>query len=343
MVRRVGNLFSKICDYDNLMLAHYNARKGKSHYCEVKMVNADPDRYIGDIQVLLQKKDFTTSKYKTQYIYEPKKRLIYKLPYFPDRIIQHAIMQVIQPIWDKTFITDLYSAIPGRGLHAGSYRLREFMGYNPQYCLKFDISKFYPSILHDELYNMIERKIKCKDTLWLIKDIIDSTEGVPIGNYLSQYFGNIYLNGFDHWLKEQNHIKYYIRYCDDGVILHNDKKYLHELLSGIQDYLEPLNMHLNNKTRIFPIKQGIDFLGYVHYPTHVSLRKSSKRNLIHRSRTYGSQSPDHVRSSVMSSVGWLSHCNSYNLLEKYILTSEITQYVDREEILSAYNPSSRKR
>lgn len=209
-MKRYGKLFNKIVDLNNIALAHKNAKKGKSHYAKVREVEKDPERYIQDILV---NKTFTTSKYKTKLIHEPKERIIYKLPYFPDRIIHHAIMNVIQPIWDKVFIYDLYSAIPGKGLHAGISRLRQFLKdrENTQYCLKFDIKNFYPSISHDILFELVRRKIKCKDTLWLLEDIIRSPGGnknLPIGNYLSQYFGNIYLNWFDHWLKEEKGMKY---------------------------------------------------------------------------------------------------------------------------------------
>ncbi|HWQ62916.1 MAG TPA: reverse transcriptase domain-containing protein, partial [Methanospirillum sp.] len=186
-MKRFGNLFSQIVDTDNLLTAHLNARRGKSQYGEVQMVNQDPEVFIAEIQRMLISKTFTTSPYELKEIFEPKQRTIYKLPYFPDRVVQHAVMQVIQPIWDKVFIFDLYSAIPGKGLHAGSYRLRKFLKDvpNTQYCLKFDISKFYPSMNHDILLSLVEKKIKCKDTLWLLENVIRSTPGVPIGNYLS--------------------------------------------------------------------------------------------------------------------------------------------------------------
>jgi retron-type reverse transcriptase len=233
------------------------------------MVDSDPDHFLWDLHNSLKNKTFRTSPYVTKQIYEPKPRIIYKLPYYPDRIVHHAIMNVLQPIWDKTFIYDLYSAIPGKGLHAGSYRLRQFMRdiENTRYCLKFDISKFYPSINHDILVDKIRKKIKCKDTLWLLEEIVRSPGGntnTPIGNYLSQYFSNIYLSDFDHWIKEEKRMRYYIRYCDDGVILHGNKNTLLKLYADIDNYLsDNLKLTLNPKTKIIDVgKQGIDFLGY---------------------------------------------------------------------------------
>jgi len=323
-MKRQGNLFHKIVHPENLKEAHKNARKGKSYYQEVRMVDEDPDYYLSEIRQMLVSGTYKTSEYSLKEIYEPKQRTIYKLPYYPDRIVHHAIMQVIQPIWDSVFIYDLYSAIPGKGLHAGSYRVRKFLKDipNTQYCLKFDISKFYPSMDHEVLIHLISKKIKCKETLNLLEEIIRSVPGVPIGNYLSQYFSNIYLNEFDHWLKEKRGIKYYVRYCDDGVIFHSDKLFLKQLMGEIAEYLSGLYLKLNPKTCIYSIdKCGVDFLGYHHYRTHIRLRKSSVRNLKTRIREIESgkiKSDISIISSVMSSLGWLKHCNSYNLAKKLI-------------------------
>lgn len=321
-MKRFGGLFPHIVSHDNLLLAHTNAKKGKSHYREVVMVEQNPDYYIDQIRVALINKTFKTSSYELKEVFGPKKRTIYKLPYFPDRIVHHAIMQVIQPIWDKVFIHDLYSAIPGKGLHAGSYRLRDFLKDipNTQYCLKFDVSKFYPSMKHDVLLNLIQKKIKCQDTLDLLEEIIRSVDGVPIGNYLSQYFGNIYLNEFDHWIKEERGMKFYIRYCDDGVILHSDREVLKNLVKDIKLYFSSIGLTLNPKTSVFPVdKCGIDFLGYKHYRNYTLLRKSSARRIKQRLRTIPYMPYESSIPSIMSIIGWLKHCDSYNLIQKLIV------------------------
>jgi len=328
-MKRYDNLFDKIIDYDNLILAHLNARKGKHYYSEVKEVNKDIDSYIGKLQFSLLGKNFTTSDYEIFTIKKPKERIIYKLPYFPDRIVHHAIMQILQPIWDKTFIYDSYAAVPGKGIHAGYYRLKQFLKdkENTQYCLKLDVEKFYPNINHNILFNLVEKKIKCEDTLWLLKDIIRSVpggKGLPIGNYLSQYFSNIYLNYFDHWIKEKIRCKYYIRYCDDNVILYKNKEFLNWLLEKIELYFwNHLKLKLNKKSQIFPVNsRGIDFLGYRTYSQYSLLRKSSYKKFRKKisliEQKYKTLKSKHVLSSIMSYLGWLMHCNSYNLLERYI-------------------------
>lgn len=348
-MQRYGNLFDKIVDKNNLRLAHANARKGKTHYTDVKVVDADTSKYVDLLHNMLINHTYHTSPYKTKEISEPKKRLIYKLPYFPDRIVHHAIMNVLQPIWNKTFIYDLYSAIPGKGLHAGSYRLRQFMKdkAGTRYCLKFDISKYYPSIDHDVLLEMVKRKIKCKGTLWLLEEIIRSPGGstnVPIGNYLSQYLSNIYLSEFDHWLKEKCRVKYYIRYCDDGVILHNSKSFLKELLTEIRTYLSTIGLTLNPKTKIIDVDRcGIDFLGYVHHRKYVLLRKSASRRLKTKLKLilkyHREINPQYIISSLMSYIGWVKHCNSHNLLCRHVYTDEIYALVGYASIsLKIKNP-----
>lgn len=332
IMKRYRNLFEKIIDIDNLKLAHKNAKRGKTYYQDIKLVDSDPDRYLWQLHNSLKNKTFTTSPYVTKHIYEPKPRIIYKLPYFPDRIVHHAVMNILQPIWDKTFIHDLYSAIPGKGLHVGSYRLRQFLRdrENTQYCLKFDVSKFYPSINHDILIEKIHTKIKCKDTLWLLEDVIRSPSGstnVPIGNYLSQYFSNLYLTPFDHWIKEEKKMRYYLRYCDDGVILHRDKGVLRALQGEIEEYMrDKLKLTLNPKTRIIDVdQQGIDFLGYRCFRDHTLLRKSSARKFkkkIHYIETHNTD-PQNIVSSVMSYIGWLKHCDSHHLVTKYVFENPV--------------------
>jgi len=160
-MKRYNNLYKKIIDLDNLKLAHHNAQKGKKHYPEIQKINNNENHYLDELYQMLNDKTFTTSQYKVFKIIEPKERLIYKLPYFPDRIVQHAIMQILQPIWDKTFIFDSYAAVPGKGIHAGYYRLQQFLNNNNKitYCLKMDIKKFYPNVSTQKQKKDLENQI----------------------------------------------------------------------------------------------------------------------------------------------------------------------------------------
>jgi hypothetical protein len=235
-------------------------------------------------------------------------------------------MSVIEPIWEKLFIFDSYACIVGKGIHAGSRRTMEFVRRN-KYALKCDISKFYPSVDHKILFNIVKTKIKCPDTLWLLDDIISSFPGgknVPIGNYTSQWFGNLYLNELDQYVKVDLQRRFghldYIRYCDDFCLFHNDKKTLRECAELMKDFLaEKLELKFS-KCEAFPVSHGVDFLGYRHFNNYILLRKSTikrvRRRLTQLPRKYekGYITAEQYRSSVGSTYGWLKHANSHNLM-----------------------------
>jgi len=265
---------------------------------------------------MLINKAFKTSAYKTFIIEEPKRREIFCLPYFPDRILHHAIMIPLEKIFVDCFTADTYSCIKTRGIHAASNALSEVLLDEQEtvYSLQLDIKKFYPSIDHDILKQLLRKKFKDRDLLWLLDGIIDSAPGLPIGNYLSQYFANYYLNGFDHWIKEQKAVKYYFRYADDMVIPAKGKPYLHQLLFDIRNYLDKeLKLQVKANYQIFPVAiRGIDFVGYRHFPKYKLLRKRTKKRfarMIVRRRD---------PQSIASYMGLAKHCNSKNLIKKLL-------------------------
>jgi retron-type reverse transcriptase len=320
-MKRHGNLFEAIVNKDTLYQAYRNARKGKSWQNTIGVFERDLDENLNKIRQSLINKTFTTSPYKIFSVHEPKERLIYRLPFNPDRVVQHALMDVVEPIWDNLFIYDSYACRKGKGIHIGSRRTMEFMRATKGYCLKMDVSKFYASINHDILFEIVQRKIKCPDTLWLLKDIIYSIEGptnIPIGNYTSQWLGNLYLNELDQMLKSKYKIKHYIRYCDDFLLLHKDKDFLGEMRDIITDFLRnKLTLNISRQS-LFPVKDGIDFLGYRHFPDYILLRKSTAKRVKKRLRLLpwllkaGKITADSLRSSIASTEGWLKWCNAYN-------------------------------
>ncbi len=332
-MKRYGNLYKKIYDLDNLRLAHKNAKKGKGWYKEVKMVDADEEYYLKLLQEMLINKTYNTSEYEI-FIKKDgeKEREIYKLPYFPDRICQWAILQVIEPILINNFTKDTYSAIPGRGIHQALKRLKAAIQNDvpgTQYCLKLDVKKYYPSIDHNILKAKYRRIFKDKDLLWLLDEIIDSTPGdvgIPIGNYLSQYSGNFYLSSFDHWIKEVKKVKYYFRYMDDIVILGSSKEELHKLKIEVDEYLRnKLNLTIKENWQVFlTFIRGIDFVGYRVFLNYTLLRKSTcksfKRKMrnINKKRLNGQELNYSEWCSINSYKGWLKWCDSYRLSQKYI-------------------------
>lgn len=203
-MKKWRNLFDKITDLNNIILAHHKARKNKTNRDDVRMVDKHTVEYCKNIQKMLMDETYRTSEYYTFKLYEPKERTIFKLPYYPDRIIHHAIMNILEPLWLNQLIPQTYSCIKKRGIHKALKDIRHDLKdkENTKYCLKFDIRKFYPSIDHDTLKRIIRIKIADNKLLKLLDHIIDSSDGVPIGNYLSQFFANIYLSYFDHWVKE---------------------------------------------------------------------------------------------------------------------------------------------
>lgn len=335
-MKRVGYLYPKIYGTDNLKLAHKHARKGKGWYKEVVQIDANLQVYIEKLQELLINKTYNTSEYESFIKKDYKKeREIFKLPYFPDRIAQWALLQVIEPYLINTIITDTYSAIPKRGVHLALKRIKRAIRKDPEgtkYCFKMDITKYYPSIRHDLLKEKYRKLFKDADLLWLIDEIVDSTDediGVPIGNYMSQWSGNFFLSDFDHWCKEKKKLKYYYRYMDDVVILANTKEELHQLQKEIEEYLSSQGLKMKKNYQVFPVKdRGIDFLGYRIFPDYVLLRKSTAMNLKRRVReiwntidTKG-QMTFSQWCSINSYKGWLMYCDSYRLSQKYIVPLE---------------------
>ena len=257
-MKRINNVYDKICDLDNIEEADNKARKCKrKQYGVIKHdKNRAEDNF--DLFLDLSLENYKTSKYSTFKVYEPKERLIFRLPYYPDRITHHAIMNIMEPIWMKVFTKDTYSCIKGRGIHTLARQLKHDLQNDKEgtkYCAKMDIKKFYPSIDHEILKMIIRKKIKDKKLLKLLDEIIDSADGVPIGNYLSQYFANLYLAYFDHWIKEVLKVKHYYRYADDIVLLSDDKDQLRRWVIAIRIYLkENLKLELKSNYQIFPVE-----------------------------------------------------------------------------------------
>lgn len=320
-MKRIGNLYNRICSIENLQLADAIAQYGKAKQWGVKLHNKHAEENIKVLHQMLLNKTYQTSPYTTFEIYEPKEREIFRLPYYPDRIVHHAIMNVLKPIFMACFTADTYSCIEGKGIHAAANAVKIALKDkdNTAYCLKLDIKKFYPSVNHVILKQILNKKFKDCDLLNLLYEIIDSADGVPIGNYLSQFFANFYLTYFDHWLKEQKQVKYYFRYADDMVILHSDKNYLHQLLKNIETYLQNnLKLQVKSNWQVFPVEaRGIDFVGYRFYHTHTLLRKSIKKNF---ARAVAKKKD---AQTINSYKGWAKHCNSRHLLKKLLPNEQL--------------------
>jgi len=322
-MKRFGNLYQYIVGLDNIRLAHKNAQKGKKHYAEVRRVNKHADAYMEHLQKVLAAREYRTSEYAVQVRNDTgKERTIHVLPYYPDRIVHHCIMNVLEPIWERTLIRDTYSAIKGRGVHDGVRRVKRMLldQGGTRYCLKMDVRKFYPSIDHEIMKKVLRQKIKCRDTLAMLDEIVDSAPGVPIGNYLSQYFGNLYLSPLDHWVKEDLGARYYARYCDDLVVFGSDKAWLHEARERIGRYLgEKLCLDLKNNWQVFPTRiRGVDFLGYRFFGHRTLVRKSIAKRYKRQMRKVGRRFWPTCPNVVMSYHGWLKYAQARGLWLRYV-------------------------
>ena len=327
-MKRYGNIFNKIINIDNIRLAHKKARRDKSHYVEVKMVDKDVDHYARKIQEMLINETYEVSDYKLSIINDKgKERKLMKLPYYPDRIIQWAIMLQIEDIFLKKFIDQTCASIPKRGIHRAYGFVQKYLRDEgaSKYCLKMDVRHFYENIDKTILKSKLDKTFKDEKLLRLLYKIIDSypeKKGVPIGSYLSQYFGNFYLNDLDHYIKEDLHCEKYVRYMDDMVIMGSNKGKLHEIRCKIENYLnKELKLELKDNYQVFPTRiRGIDFVGYRFFGDYALLRKSTckkfKRKMNKISKKEFISYDDYC--SINSYKGWLKYCNSYRLTDKYL-------------------------
>lgn len=330
-MKRVGFIWEKIISIENIKLAHKHASKDKSFYREVKMVNADLDFYANEIREMLINKSYKVSDYRIQVIDDKgKERKLMKLQYYPDRIIQWAIMLQLEPIFMKTFCYHTCASLPGRGIDRAWKLMQKYLQdkKGTKYCLKIDVRKFYDNINHELLKKKLRKKIKDDNVLWLLDTIIDSYPGdvgVPIGSYLSQYFANFYLSDFDHYLKEDMGIKYFVRYMDDCVILSYAKPVLHTVLDSIKVFLHRELLALKRNYQIFSTGiRGIDFLGYRFFFMFTLLRKKTIKRIrklcydILTSMRKGKMINYTEFCAINSYIGLLQYCNGYNVFNTYI-------------------------
>ena len=310
------NLWAQFISVENFELAAKKAVKSKKSRKSVQ-------RFLRNRATLLEKlrQDvicgrYKTSPYKTFIIREPKQRIIYNLPLYPDHILHHALINVLGPIWQKMFIRDSYACIPTKGLHAASTRTMEFVRKN-KYVLQCDIRKFYPSIDHKIMMEIIAEKIHDRRILRVLNEVVWSVGGnknLPIGNLTSQWMGNVYMNKLDHFVKEKLGWHDYIRYCDDFCLYGNDKKVLKEKLKIIADFLrDNLNLVLSKGT-IYQTRLGVNFIGYQHFATHKKLRKWTAKKIRIRMRNIISHNDftDHAIGQIAAAYGWTKWACSFN-------------------------------
>lgn len=329
-MKRYGYLYDKVVSMENLRLADCKAREGKAHTYGVRLFDKDKEGKLYQLHLALKNKTFHTSKYDVFVIHEPKERVIYRLPYYPDRIVHHAIMNVLEPIWRSVFTNNTYSCIKGRGIEGCAKRVGEIISRfpidKPLYCLKIDIKKFYPSINHDVMKAIVRKKIKDPDLLWLLDEIICSADGLPIGNYISQYMANLYLAYLMHYVNEELKVLA-TEYADDIVFFSDNKETLRDVLAKVRVKIEgELRLKIKDNWQIFPVAlnrydnggRALDYVGYQFFKGQKLMRKRIKQNFCREYKKQVSKgvAGKKLKMRLSAWIGWARHSNSRHLMRK---------------------------
>lgn len=330
----LGGTFMQICSFDNLLAAAYACRKGKTKSPATLRFFHQLEENIIQLHNELLWDMYQPSPYHHFYVFEPKRRLI-SAPHFRDRVVHRAIYNLIEPLFDKTYLDDSYACRRGKGAHRGADRAQKFIravesGHGKAYALKADIARYFASIDHQILKGLLGAKISCQRTLALLELIIDSAPGdrlgagIPLGNLTSQVFANIYLHELDRFVKHKLRASHYVRYMDDFVIIHHDKAQLHRWRVDIERFLHDwLRLRTNSKTQVFPIStangRALDFLGYRIYSGHRLLRRCSVKRIKTKLKRYrrqfaiGELDVAGVQQKIQSWLGHASHADTHNL------------------------------
>jgi len=310
-----AGLFNRIASFENLLLAERRARRGKGRRGDVLAFWLDCERELLNLKNELLSLAYRPGGYRQFTAHESKDRLISAAPY-RDRVVHHALMNVIGPVLERSFIFDSYANRKGKGTHRALVRCSRFCRAS-RYVLKCDIAEYFGSVDHDILSAQLRRRIADEGTLWLTEAIVRAApggKGLPIGNLTSQCFANVYLDGFDHFVKEDLRCRRYLRYVDDFAVFSDDERWLHGIRRLMDRYLrERLKLRLHpRKTRIFPVAEGVGFLGFRIFPTYRLLRKASgyhyRRSLFRLARAHreGRVTDGAVRDSFRS---WTAHAS----------------------------------
>lgn len=325
-------LYDIIRSLDNITDSLYDSCKNHSKNHTVQRIKENPIPYIEELKKILDSEDFHYGKFTHRIINERgKKRELCYTKTFPDRAIEHCVMNVVAPILHSSIPSCSWAAIKGRGAHHCSAKLHKDLisdKNGTRYCLKMDIHHFFDSIDRHILFDMIRKKIKCGRTLKILHTIIfeaPGSKGLKIGQYSSQILSVFYLSEFIHWLKEAVHVRYLYVYMDDIVILADNKNILHEYLGKIRQYLDVfLHLQLKGNYAIFPVeKRRVDFVGYVHNHQTVMMRKSTKRKYVRRCTNMVRHVMNHIQITVhdvlskQSYEGMFTWCTDKHLIEKY--------------------------
>jgi len=332
----LSHLFEAIVEPSNVEQAYKECMRGKSKYkVDAMLFDRDKTYNLGQLVESLKNGTYEMDEYIQFYVYEPKERKIYA-PKFKDKLVQAMINNVIKHIYNRCFSFDSYACIDGKGTHKASGRISHFLRKasweygDDAFIIKLDVSKFFYSIDRDVLKELLPKKLKCKQTLELLYKIIDSSPnelGLPLGNITSHILANIYLNEFDQYCKRHLGLRYYVRYMDDSCTIVRNKDEAKRVLACMVEFLESKLKLIANpkKTRIFPIEQGVNIVGFKTYKTHKLLRDDSKRKIKRKLRKMenlirtGRMTTDKAEQMVNSWLGHSKNASSNNFIYRLLL------------------------
>ena len=326
-MKTVKGLHEKMYTFDNANTSFKKAAANKRFHEEVLAFSMSKEDELFRACEELENLTYKQGEYTVFKVWEPKERLIMALPFY-DRVVQHMIVNAIGPVFEQRFYTHSYACREGKGMHAASDQLYQWM-YELMiiaalrlYAYKGDISKYFASIPHEKLKTENRRYIGDKKALFLMDDIIDKNGilpdgvGIPVGNLTSQLFANVYGNRLDKFVKHTLHIKYYIRYMDDFIILSPDLAQLKEWVKRIEEFLEEeMKLHVNPKSTILYAGNGIDFCGYIHHPEYRKVRKASVRRLKNdvKHLEAGELDREAFERKYKSRLGHMGHADTYHV------------------------------
>ncbi len=345
------NIFERIVDPDNFYNAYKQTQKGGSKYKEEAMKFALNETHnLEQLRQSLISEKYAMSGYVRFKVYEPKVRDI-DAPHYKDKIVQIAINNILKEIYYPCFIYDSYACIDNKGTHKCVDRINHFTRKarweygQDAYIIKIDIKKFFYTIDRDTLKSFLPKKIKCKKTLRLLSKIIDSANtidllGLPLGNTLSQICANIYMNKVDQYAKRALSIKYYVRYADDVLIIVKNKDEANEFLELVKSFImSKLKLSINQKkTKIFPLSQGVNAIGFKIHTTHRMLRNDSKKKIKRKAKKMrrlieeGIMTVEKAEQILGSWKGHADTGNSYNFVQKLIRKNDYI-YINSKGVL----------
>lgn len=327
-MKRIGYIYEKICDEDNIRQAIMKASVGKRDRWYVRKVMRHLDETVDTVRQMLLTESYIPSPYKIKRVCDGprhKERFIFKPNFFPDQIIHWALMLQITEVIQRGMYAYTCGSVPGRGTSYAQAYLRKALDKDfrgTKYCLKMDIKKFYPSIDKDVMRGLFRVDIKDVRCLRLIDKIVDSVEsGLPIGNYTSQWFANYFLQGLDHFIKEKLGVKYYVRYVDDLIVLGANKRKLHRARVEIESFLAGIRLTLKGDWQVFRVdERAIDFLGFRFFRDKTILRKSNALRIRRRMKKIGRKDELNHRDAcaVVSYWGWVKCSDSRRFYDQYI-------------------------